>query len=160
MDTSLTPVRTFDYSIAYAITSMPEIFETISEDGITDFTPDVLNEYWVLMLTETDQIAGVYRLHEVAGKVFEIHAHMIPAFRNDYAKESGSVILDWCLKNLDFVKINATIPQKYKNVYHFTKSFGFKDEGVDRNSYIKDGKLYGRYRLGITKEEVEQCLAQ
>jgi hypothetical protein len=79
---------------------------------------------------------------------------MIPEFRGKYSELSGKAIFEWCLENIEFHKLNATIPQKYKNVYHFTKGFGFKDEGFDRDSHLKDGKLMGRYRLGITKQEI------
>jgi len=160
MDISLTPVRTLDYGVAYAITSMPEIFETIAEDGVTDFVPDVLNEYWVLMMTEDDVITGCYNVHQVSLGVYEIHAFMIPEFRKKYSALSGRKIYEWCLENLNFQKINATIPQKYKNVYHFTKGFGFKDEGFDRDSHVKDGKVMGRYRLGITRQEIIDFLGE
>lgn len=153
MDT-LTPVRTMDYSVAHSITSIPEMFDTIAEDGADSFVPDVLNEYWVLMMTEENLVAGCYNVHQISGPVYEIHALMLPEFRKKYAALSGKAIFEWCLANLKFEKLNATIPQKYKNVYHFTKGFGFKDEGFDRDSHFKDGKLMGRYRLGITKQEV------
>lgn len=158
MDTSLTAVRTMDFSIAYAITSIPEIFDCISEDGVEDYMPDVVNEFWVLMQTEQGEIAGAYRLHYVSGRTVQIHAHIIPEYRKDYAKLSSIVILDWCITNLDFDKIVAVIPQKYKNVYHFTKNAGFKDEGFNRSSFMKDGKLIGQYYLGMTKPEVEEVL--
>jgi hypothetical protein len=154
MDISLTPERTLDYGVAYSIVNLPEIFETIAEDGVTEFNPDVVNEYWVLMLTEESLVAGCYNVHQVAGPAYEIHAFMIPEFRKKYAALSGVKIYEWCLENLDFQKLNATIPQKYKNVYHFTKGFGFKDEGFDRDSHVKDRKTMGRYKLGITRQEV------
>ena len=154
MDISLTPIRTLDYGVAYAITSIPEIFETIAEDGVTDYVPDVLNEFWVLMMTDKDLIAGCYNIHHLSTGVYEIHAFMIPEFRREYSLLSGRAIFEWAVEHVDFVKLNATIPQKYKNVYHFTKGFGFKDEGFDRDSVSIGGNRMGKYKLGITKQEV------
>ena len=158
MDISLTPVRTLDYGVAYGITSIPELFDCISEDTVDDYYPNVVDEYWVLMITESDLIAGCYRLNQVNARTYEIHAFIIPEFRNAYSKLSGRAILKWCLENLDMDKLVANIPAKYKQVYHFTKSQGFKDEGFNRSSFLKDGKLIGQYRLGITKDDIIESL--
>lgn len=158
MDISLTAVRTLDYGIAYSISSIPEIFDCITEDGVEDYFPDVVNEFWILMVTESGEIAGAYLIHKVNAPTYEIHAFMIPEYRAVYGKLSSQVILKWCLEELDFSKLVANIPQKYKNVYHFTKNVGFKDEGFNRSSFMKDGKLMGQYRLGITKDEIIKSL--
>lgn len=158
MDISLTAARTLDFGIAHSICSIPEIFDCISEDGVEDYFPNVVNEFWILMVTESDEIAGCYRLHQVSSRTYEIHAFMIPEYRAKYSQISSRVILEWCLSELDFSKLIANIPQKYKNVYHFTKNTGFKDEGFNRSSFMKDGKLIGQYRLGITRDEIIKSL--
>jgi len=42
----------------------------------------------------------------------------------------------------------------YPEVYHFTKGFGFQDEGINRLSISKNGLLADQWRLGITRQEV------
>ena len=44
MGISLTPVRTFDFSIAYAIANDPQVFSEFTEDGAQEYMPDVANK--------------------------------------------------------------------------------------------------------------------
>ena len=142
--------RTLDYGIVIQIIS--QMFDNICEDGVSAYIPDVVNENWVLLYE--DELIGMYRIHQLNAITHQIHAFILPDKRKEHAKESGSVILDWCLENMDFKKLIAEIPTKYMNVYHFTKSQGFKDEGVNRMSFLKDNKIWDTYRLGMTREEV------
>lgn len=158
MDINLTASRTFDVSIAYEIVNHPSIVEAAFEDGQPSITPDVVADCWILMQTESGLIAGVYNLAKIRQRAFEVHAYMLPEFRESYSKLSGYRFLEWCVNNVEFDKINTMIPKTAKHVWHFTKKFGFKDEGFDRKSFLKDGKLVGQYIIGITKEEVLESL--
>ena len=145
--------RTLDYGLAIQVAN--SVFDEISEDGVTEFLPDVINEYWVSITT--DQLIGIYRIHQLNAITYQIHALIMPEHRG-HAKESGRVILRWCLDNIDFAKLVAEIPEKYPNVYHFTKSMGFFDEGTNRLSFLKDKTVWNTHRLGQTREEVETWL--
>lgn len=153
----LTAARTLDYGLAIEI--IDQVFDEISEDGVDVYIPDVINEHWVALF-HMKQCIGMYRLHQINGITFQIHAFILPDYREKWAKESGKVILQWCLDNLEFNKLVAEIPVKYQNVYHFTKSQGFKDEGINRESFLKDGEIWDTYRLGMTHKEIEQWLVQ
>ena len=150
-------VRTLDYGIIIGLLADKQLFSEISEDGIDSYIPDVINEYWVLITDK--ELVGAYRVHQVNSITYQIHAFLLPEQR-DKSKESGKVILEWCIENLEFNKLIAEIPKKYENVYRFTKGMGFKDEGINRESFLKDGKIWDTYRLGQTKKEIEQWLAQ
>ncbi len=153
VQTGLEAKRTLDVGIILSILQDEQLLDEISEDGINSFVPDVINEYWVL-LTD-DDVIGLYRLHALNFITYQIHAFILPQYRKKYAKQSGHLILDWCLDMVEFNKLIAEIPVKYENVYRFTKSMGFKDEGVNRQSFRKDDKIWDTYRLGITRQEIE-----
>lgn len=143
--------RCLDYGVAIQVCT--QVFDEISEDGITEILPDVVNEFWVGI--HTDQLIGMYRLHQLNLVTYQLHALILPEHRS-LAKETRSVIFSWCLANLKFNKLVAEIPAKYQNVYHFAKGMGFIDEGINRASFQKDGKIWDTYRLGITREEINQ----
>jgi len=155
MEASLKAIRTLDYGLASRVCEA--VFDEISEDGVDSYLPDVVNEFWITLI-EGDELIGLYRLHQVSAITYQIHAMILPEHRKQYAKQSGEIILVWCLKNLKFTKLIAEIPKKYENVYRFTKSMGFKDEGVNRSSYLKDGIEWDAHRLGQTKQEIESWL--
>lgn len=149
--------RTLDYALAIDIFN--RMFDEVSEDDIESYVPDVVNEYWVA-LAEEETIIGLYRLHQLNAITYQIHALILSEHRERHAKESGRIILQWCLDNLDFHKLVAEIPELYRNVYHFTKGQGFQDEGINRESFRKNGKIHNAYRLGMTRKEVESWLVQ
>jgi hypothetical protein len=158
MDTNLIALRTFDFSLAYELANTPELFDAFTEDDSPEYMPDVVNEHWVIIYSPDGIAIGGYRIGHMLRKTVEIHAFILPEFRADYAKESGRLILSWCLENLDFEKMVTFIPQLYKNIYHFTKQQGFKEEGFNRSSFLKGGKMHGMYHMGITKAEIIESL--
>lgn len=152
---TLTAQRTLDYGMAIWVVN--QVFDEISEDGVDTFLPDVINENWVTLF-DGDDCVGMYRVHQLNSISHQIHAFILPEHRERWAKESGRVILKWCLDNLEFNKLIAEIPDKYINVYKFTKGMGFKDEGINRQSFLKDGKIWDTYRLGQTRKEIKEWL--
>lgn len=138
-----------------------EIYARIAEDGISAeeyVTPfDESQRYMMIMLD--DMIIGVWSLYPVNSSTLNIHANILKDYR-EHGKDAGLLILEWfvniCPKQ--YQKLNAEIPVIYKDVYYFTKSFGFKDEGINRLSIKKNGIIVDQYRLGISKDEVVEFL--
>lgn len=144
---ALTAERIYDVQICMAV--MGNMWDEISEDDAPVYHPDVINEYWVGIYD--DGLIGIYRIHPLNSICFQIHAFMMDRTK----KESGKVILQWCVHNIeDMQKLIAEIPVIYQNVYYYTKKQGFKDEGINRKSFMKNDKLHDQYRLGITRSEI------
>ena len=150
---SLKATRTYDVEVIWSIVYQPELWACVAEDNPPTFKPDVINEAWIL-ITNNDEIVGCYNLHKLNGVTWQIHAFILPSKR-EHSKESGLSVLKWALDNLEFQKIEAVIPVIFPNVYHFTLNQSFKDEGLSRKSYMKNGELHDRHCLGITRSEVE-----
>ena len=153
MDSGLKANRTYDVELIWSIVFEPELWATVAEDNPPTFRPDVISEAWVL-ITNNDEPIGCYNLHTLNNITWQIHAFILPKHR-EHAKQSGRLILQWALENIQFQKIQAVIPAIYPNVYHFTIHQGFSDEGLSRKSYMKDNQLHDQHYLGITKQEVE-----
>ena len=122
--------------------------KTIKED----FNPNVDDECWLLMNNESD-IVALYNLHGVNGVTVQIHAHVLPEYRKECSKETGKAALDYIIENTGYYKIIATVPVIYNNVKRFCESFGFKEEGINRLSYQKNGEIIDQWQLGITRGE-------
>jgi len=52
-------------------------------------------------------------------------------------------------------KLICKIPTEFVDVYMFAKKHGFTDEGLDRQSIKKKGKILDRYILGMTMKEIK-----
>jgi hypothetical protein len=127
------------------------MWDEISEDGVDEFFPDVIREYWLGIFNDESKFIGLYRIHQLMSACFQVHAFMM----DRSAKESGKIMLKWAVENIDEMqKMIADIPVIYPNVYHYTKKHGFSDEGVNRKCFTKNGELHDMHRLGITREEI------
>lgn len=158
--TSLVAVRTFSPAEVRRIMVCPEIWETAAEDDQDPdrFEPDLDGECWLLMKAGKTVI-GLYQLQMRNSVTVEIHANILPKHRKKYSKESGHVVLRWIMEEVpDCRKVIAWVPKMYQNVRDFTCSFGFREEGVNRLSYRKNGELHDQWLLGITRDEVTACL--
>lgn len=145
----------------YKIVTSPDIWERISEDGVRkeEFYPvtDALT-YWLLCV-EGNEIVGVILVHSDNSASVKIHPYLKKQFRKK-GREMLVLFYEWFLIHAkeNIHKVNACVPECYKSVINFAKKVGFKDEGFNRDSYLKNGILYGQVMLGITKSEIEDFL--
>jgi len=163
MDSGLEAIRTYDDHLIKAIMTLPEMWATVAEDGQSPvlYEPNVEDEAWVLITKDGgEELIGAYRIHSHNSVTVEIHAQILPEHRKEHGKESGRTILKWILDNADpdCQKVIAQIPEIYPNVINFTKGQGFKEEGVNRLSYKKNGIIVDQVLLGITRSEIESVL--
>jgi len=135
----------------------PEIFERIAEDGISSddlkIPFDGKQCYQVVLVD--DKPIGVWCFYPVNSSTLNIHANILMQYRKEHAKDAAKLALNWFATHSpdQYVKLNAEIPVIYDNVYHYTKKAGFSDEGTNRMSIMKAGKLVDQYRLGLTRSE-------
>lgn len=135
----------------------PEIFSRIAEDGhdIDSYNVNMDNCY--MLVCNQDKIIGVWCLYPINKSTLNIHCNILKEFR-EHGKEAGRLILKWFIEECprQYQKLNAEIPTIYPEVYHYTKKQGLIDEGINRLSIMKNGKLVDQWRLGITRAEVNQ----
>lgn len=152
---------TLDMELVRNILFEPEIWERAAEDGIDkeSFYPGTDNMAIWLLCIEDEQIIGIILLHTDTTVSVKIHPYLLKTHR-----EKGRIMMaafyKWFLENTEdkINKINTSIPEFYKKVINFAKKVGFRKEGVNRDSYLKDGQLYGQQNLGITRTEIEEYL--
>lgn len=139
----------------------PDIWKTCAELGsnINDYDPEVEADCWLMLDVDGENI-GVYNVHAHNSTTIEVHAHVLPEFRQKHSHETGDLVLKWILEEgpEQYQKVIAQIPECYPNVIKFTMAHGFKKEGVNRQSDIVDGILCDQILLGITRSEIEEYL--
>ena len=133
----------------------PEIFEAISEDGMSfeEFEP-VAGEEDHFIVTAPE---SMFYLHPFCANVLQIHAHVHPDYRQ-HAFEGGIRALQYGFNELSALKIVALIPEIFPRVRGFAHKCGFVDECFIDESYIKNGEIYGQYLLGIGRRKFESTL--
>lgn len=137
----------------------PELFDRISEDDIEDYVTPFDGHQIYLLIVRGGLVIGVWNLYPANTTTLNIHCNILKEHRT-HGHEASLLILNWFVNDCpsQYQKLNAEIPKVYPEVYHHTKKFGFKDEGVNRKSIMKKGKLTDQWRLGVTKKEVKAYL--
>ena len=151
--------RTRDIDLINTIMFDDDIFDTVSEDGATKDRQrfDVYNEYWLKVLVN-NELVGLYNLHHTNKSTLEAHVHILKKFRGEHSVNSILKVYEWLVENCgsEVVKFISNIPVIYPNVLRFCLSNGFKHEGVNRKSYLKNGSIHDVDMVGITKEEMKE----
>ena len=157
----ITIKRTRDIDVINKIMLRDDIFSVISEDGVTKEEQrfDVYNEYWLQVIFNGESI-GLYNLHYTNQSTLQAHAHILPEFRVRHSNDSILKIYEWVIDNCkeSTVKFISEIPSIYPNVLRFCLSNGFTHEGVNRQSYLKNGRIHDVDLVGITKSEMMRFL--
>ena len=137
----------------------PEIFARIAEDDSENYvTPFDEHQCYMMVMKDKEPI-GVWNLYPVNSSTLNIHCNILKEHR-EHGDVAAILILSWFLTDCpkQYQKLNAEIPKIYPEVYYYTKKYGFQDEGINRQSILKNGELVDQWRLGITKEEVKNFL--
>ena len=143
--------------------SDPELFDRIAEDGATveDLKDLITDDQYYLMIKMNGESVGVWWLHESTSSTLEIHCNILKQYRKS-AKSAGQLIIEWFLNEAPdrYHKLNAEIPVIYPQVYHYTKKHGFVDEGINRQSIVKNGTIVDQWKLGLTRAEAQALWGQ
>jgi len=85
--------------------------------------------------------------------MYEIHSAILPEGRGSEngSKDAANAAVEWMFENTPCEKIISWVPSYNKTALHFALACGCKQEGVVKDSYKKDGKLYDQYLVGREK---------
>lgn len=138
----------------------PYIWEQLTESDISpnDFYPEMKpTSFW--LIARTDEICGVVLVLAENSITTLIHPYMLEKHKGQ-GFYMIKAFLEWYLRNAkaEANKVNAKIPSFNKVGRKIALKVGFKDEGIDRQSYLRDGELYDQYLLGITRDEIKEVL--
>ncbi len=151
-----------DIDLIRDVVTMPEIWETVAEDGQEpdNFQPDFIHHCW-LKIVSSGVVIALWQFKPVNKITLDVHPYVLPAFRGKVGKAAGIEHLKWIYDHgPQYQKLVASIPVIYKHVKIYANMLGYKDEGLNRCSYLKNDKVHDQWILGITRNEIsERCLS-
>lgn len=130
-------------------------------DGVDfdDFTPtNTSREQWLIVM-DNGFILGIIYVHCDTSCSLGFHPYLIKKYRS-HGREMVKSFFKWFLDAVpeSYLKINVVIPECFKSTVNFSRKVGFTQEGVSRDSYKFNNKVYNRIISGITREEVYDVL--
>jgi RimJ/RimL family protein N-acetyltransferase len=130
--------------------------EFIQDDISDDLTKNMKLTYlpnhveWLGVYVD-DKLKGLYLLIAQNSITAEIHTCLLPDVRGVKAIQAGKALLLHLFSK--YKKAISYIPEYNKKATLYASMLGFKIEGINRESFLKNGKIHDQYLVGITKGE-------
>ena len=134
-----------------------ESYYLLADDGCVSrdkYTArDALQNQYAVYLKATDngEDVGYFLFHAQNSVTYESHVCFLPNKRNKTVR-SGREAIQWMFANTDCRKLIASVPVDNELTYRYSKMVGFREEGLRRKSFLRDGVLHDQYMMGIEKE--------
>jgi RimJ/RimL family protein N-acetyltransferase len=150
--------RTKDLELIKTFMMQPEIYKYASEDNASldpDFTESG-REIWLLAVEDNEAI-GIVNSHLENGTTGWFHPYILRSHKEKYLA-LVNLFLKWFDQffPVEIQKLNAYIPTYARKAYEIAMRAGFKDEGLNRKSYLKNGKLWDRHLIGLIRGELNE----
>jgi len=133
----------------------PEMWERITDDYADESIIDKASCIW-LVCYYYDVPMGIASVGSESSSVVNVHIYIPKSNRGRHTKSIGLEVLQWIKASaLSHIhKVHTKIPVMHKDVIRFAHSLGFKDEGIDRASMMKNGVLIDRLNLGMALGDI------
>ncbi len=95
--------------------------------------------------------------YQLQGVKVEFHPCILKKHRKDHAVEAINKAIDYAFGIDQVHKINVVIPFSHDNVHLFALKVGFEDEGVNKQSFLKNSIIYDQWYMGMTRGSYERC---
>lgn len=132
------------------------IWDETKEDGAKreDWSPDP-SVLWLEVIADGDRL-GVYSLKPESSTTIAMHAQVLPEHRRKFTHEITDAVHRFVLECTPdrAIKFVAVIPTCYENVIHYVESAGWSHEGLITKCYWKNGILYDKCIMGITRNQM------
>lgn len=133
---------------AEKVLTHPEIYKTIAEDDVEDWS---LPDGPIYLCGYVPELIGCFVLYKQGRVTLECHVQVLPKYRKEYAEAFGNAVIQWAWDNTEAMKLVAQIPVIYPNVKDFALARGFEIEGINEASYMKGGEIVDQWYLGIKR---------
>ncbi|MCH7391815.1 GNAT family N-acetyltransferase [Acinetobacter dispersus] len=127
------------------------IQDDISDDPTKGFAIQSLQNHEWIGVVDDDQIQGLFLLVSQNSISVEIHTCLLPSLRGIKAIEAGKLILNLIFQKYE--KVISWIPENNRKAKLMSYRLGFEVEGINRASFLKNGKLHDQFLVGLTKGE-------
>ena len=148
--------RTHDMDLVRSIMSDPAIWPHVHDDGVTECEP-IDHEGFHWMLVSDGAPLGVFLVHAVNSVCFQMHTCLLPASWGMAAAKAAQLLLKWAFEETECQKMITNVPAYNRAALRFAKAGGMQQEGVNRESFLRNGALIDQIMLGITKKEWISC---
>ena len=130
-----------------------DMWDYLTDDGSVEKDDYEVPEAWINAVAYVDDSPAAFICIAQCNFVTaEIHFGVHPEYRS-ISKKLGDALLKWAWDNTEYMKMIAMTHADV--VRDFALSVGFRTEGINAASFLKNGKLTDQTYLGVIR-----CLQQ
>jgi len=130
---------------------MEKVLISSDNDNPENFEPRVDNLNGWVIVKDYDKIEGIAYIEQQTTTTALFHPYLLGD--KGKGREMIKSVLKWLLKT-EIHKFNISIPVIYQSTYNTAKKLRFIDEGINRESFLKNGEYHDQYLLGLTRSEI------
>jgi RimJ/RimL family protein N-acetyltransferase len=145
-----------DLSLVQAFMTLDEVWCLASDDsGLvrSDYFPEYSKERLWLGVYEGITMIGMLYVHSQNTTTLQIHPYLLNGHKHKIRRVMD-LFFKWAFSMPLIYKINVAVPFMYKKMRNCCLKVGFKDEGINRMSYKKNGILMDQWHMGICRGEL------
>lgn len=149
--------RTSDLSLIRSIiVSDKRLYEGMADDtcpAMEDFQLPEDPAVWYVLVREEGAILGFWALIPKSEDCAEVHTCLRPCAWGYKARAAAREMAQWIWVNTPFSRLTTMVPSYNRTALMFAKVSGMKENGLQREHYLKNGKLHDLIHLAMLKPE-------
>ena len=129
--------------------------DALSDDLTAKMTHKTLMEalphLCCIIAEDSLKIAAIWRLNMLNSTLAEFHTCIAPDYRGKVAIEIANKAKAFVFEETPIIKLITHVPVYNFPAYALAKKIGMEIIGINKQSIIKDGKIYDQYIFGLSK---------
>ena len=143
--------RTFDQSVVDSIFHHKDIERFVCDDFTLDAAYKMIDCIYYLAAFDEDEVVGMFMVHPLSEIIMDSHVAIMPWVAKEKNRAMGKSAINWVFDNTSCLKLNASVPVYNELVLDYAKDIGFLQEGINKQSIMRYGKLHDQIYLGIER---------
>lgn len=143
--------RIYDVDLINSVLMHPSIADHLCDDNSVGAQIQECESLEWIGAYSGDVFHGFFLLIQQNSVTVDIHTALLPTARGKQSKQAGELLLNLIFSR--YFKAVTSVPSNNRVAAWFAGSLGFKHEGVNRRSFLKNGVLLDQVLMGITREE-------
>ncbi len=143
---------THDLELVKRFMTLDEVWELCADDGVNkdNYSPPYGSDKAWLCAWEGLQVIGMIYVHNQTSNTIQMHPYLLKGHKHK-VRELGELFFNWAWSLPNIHKVNVTVPFIYHKLRNCCLKCGFKDEGINEKSYMKNGQLVDQWYMGAIR---------
>lgn len=150
----MTYTPTTDIELVRTIMTHVKVWPYISDDGSVSpelFVPVMGDSICYLLANDGDNLLGLWMFVQTNSVTLEVHTCLLPGHGFHRGRIAARGAAKWIWENTTAQRIFTHVPACNRIALRFAEASGMKQFGVNPQSFMKDGRLYDQFLLGISR---------